>query len=111
MERGGGCVSLKKSHKVIPCYLHNNKANSHISYNAGCPSIESYTTIVGELGLHLSPAEESQHDTVMLVAHFKARRNIIFERAMFNQQQQEPGEKPTDGSNVSHIHAYRCNPG
>ncbi|XP_036435971.1 uncharacterized protein LOC118814457 isoform X2 [Colossoma macropomum] len=41
--------------------------------------------------LHLSPAEASEFCTVKnkLDAHFITRRNVIFERAKFNQRQQE----------------------
>lgn len=43
------------------------------------------------VSLHLTPEEASDYETVKrrLDAHFVARRNIIFERAKFNQRQQE----------------------
>ncbi|MCJ8732385.1 hypothetical protein PDJAM_G00210790 [Pangasius djambal] len=46
------------------------------------------------VSLHLSLHETSEYDTVKakLDAHFVARRNVIFERAKFNQRQQETGE-------------------
>ncbi|RVE73710.1 hypothetical protein OJAV_G00033850 [Oryzias javanicus] len=46
------------------------------------------------VSLRLSPEEEADFHTVKtrLDAHFVARRNIIFERAKFNQRQQEMGE-------------------
>lgn len=46
------------------------------------------------VSFHLSSEEANDYDTVKtrLDAHFVTRRNIIFERAKFNQRQQETGE-------------------
>ncbi|KAI3373366.1 hypothetical protein L3Q82_006673 [Scortum barcoo] len=50
------------------------------------------------VSLHLSPEDASEYATVKekLDAHFVARRNVIFERAKFNQRQQETGESAFD---------------
>ncbi|KAL4007109.1 Rho guanine nucleotide exchange factor 40 [Sarotherodon galilaeus] len=47
------------------------------------------------VSLHLTPEEASDYETVKrrLDAHFVARRNIIFERAKFNQRQQETDDE------------------
>lgn len=50
------------------------------------------------VSLHLSSVKACEYDMVKrkLDSYFLARRNIIFERAKFNQQQQEMGV-PADG--------------
>lgn len=57
------------------------------------------------VSLHLTPEQACEYDTVKqrLDAHFVARRNVIFERAKFNQRQQEMGE-----SADSFITALHC---
>ncbi|KAL7861742.1 hypothetical protein SRHO_G00131830 [Serrasalmus rhombeus] len=60
--------------------------------------------------LHLSPAEASDFNEVKnrLDAHFITRRNIIFERAKFNQRQQELGESVDCFITALHCLAEHC---
>lgn len=62
------------------------------------------------VSLHLSPAEASDYATVKdkLDAHFITRRNVIFERAKFNQRQQEPGEPADSFITALHCLAEHC---
>ncbi|KAJ8405712.1 hypothetical protein AAFF_G00316920 [Aldrovandia affinis] len=62
------------------------------------------------VSLHLSPEEASEYDTVKgkLDAHFVARRNVIFERAKFNQWQQETGESADCFITALHCLAEHC---
>ncbi|KAJ8389952.1 hypothetical protein AAFF_G00112370 [Aldrovandia affinis] len=62
------------------------------------------------VSLHLSPEEASEYDTVKgkLDAHFVARRNVIFERAKFNQWQQEMGESADCFITALHCLAKHC---
>ncbi|KAJ8367397.1 hypothetical protein AAFF_G00320240 [Aldrovandia affinis] len=62
------------------------------------------------VSLHLSPEETSEYDTVKgkLDAHFVARRNVIFERAKFNQRQQEMGESADCFITALHCLAEHC---
>ncbi|KAL0166593.1 hypothetical protein M9458_038437, partial [Cirrhinus mrigala] len=60
--------------------------------------------------LHLCPQEESDYEVVKnrLNDHFVARRNVIFERAKFNQWQQEVGESKDHFITVLHCLAEHC---
>ncbi|KAL7880825.1 hypothetical protein SRHO_G00030790 [Serrasalmus rhombeus] len=60
--------------------------------------------------LHLSPAEASDFNEVKnrLDAHFITRRNVIFERAKFNQRQQELGESVDCFITALHCLAEHC---
>uniref|UniRef100_A0A669BXN3 Gypsy retrotransposon integrase-like protein 1 n=1 Tax=Oreochromis niloticus TaxID=8128 RepID=A0A669BXN3_ORENI len=62
------------------------------------------------VSLHLTPEEASDYETVKrrLDAHFVARRNIIFERAKFNQRQQETGESVDSFHTALHCLAEHC---
>ncbi|XP_025999271.1 uncharacterized protein K02A2.6-like [Astatotilapia calliptera] len=62
------------------------------------------------VSLHLTPEEASDYETVKrrLDAHFVARRNIIFERAKFNQRQQETGESVDNFHTALHCLAEHC---
>ncbi len=62
------------------------------------------------VSLHLSPEEASEYDTVKmkLDAHFVTRRNVIFERAKFNQRQQEMGESADSFHTALHCLAEHC---
>lgn len=62
------------------------------------------------VSLHLSPEEASEYETVKrkLDAHFVVRRNIIFERAKFNQRQQEPGDSADSFHTALHCLAEHC---
>lgn len=62
------------------------------------------------VSLHLTPEEASDYETVKrrLDAHFVARRNIIFERAKFNQRQQETGESVDNFHTTLHCLAEHC---
>lgn len=62
------------------------------------------------VSLHLSPAEASDYATVKdrLDAHFITRRNVIFERAKFNQRQQEAGEPADCFITALHCLAEHC---
>uniref|UniRef100_A0A3B5QZY7 Gypsy retrotransposon integrase-like protein 1 n=1 Tax=Xiphophorus maculatus TaxID=8083 RepID=A0A3B5QZY7_XIPMA len=62
------------------------------------------------VSLHLTPQEASEYETVKgrLDAHFVARRNIIFERAKFNQRQQETGESIDGFHTALHCLAEYC---
>lgn len=63
--------------------------------------------------LYLSPVEVSEYDTVKNSsdAHFIARRNVILERAKFNQRQQEPGESAHSFITALHCLAEQCGHG
>ncbi|KAJ8001148.1 hypothetical protein DPEC_G00188230 [Dallia pectoralis] len=62
------------------------------------------------VSLHLSPEEASEYETVKgkLDAHFVKRRNVIFERAKFNQRQQEVGESADSFHTALHCLAEHC---
>ncbi|XP_062855259.1 uncharacterized protein K02A2.6-like [Trichomycterus rosablanca] len=62
------------------------------------------------ISLHLSPAEASEFSTVTTKfdAHFITRRNVIFERAKFNQRQQELGESVDCFITALHCLAEYC---
>lgn len=62
------------------------------------------------ISLHLSPEEESEYEAVKLKldAHFIARRNVIFERAKFNQRHQEMGESVDCFITALHCLAEHC---
>ncbi|KAJ8012600.1 hypothetical protein DPEC_G00044550 [Dallia pectoralis] len=62
------------------------------------------------VSLHLSPEEASEYDTVKrkLDAHFVTRRNVIFERAKFNQRKQEVGESADSFHTALHCLAEHC---
>ncbi|KAG1937341.1 hypothetical protein F2P79_018210 [Pimephales promelas] len=62
------------------------------------------------VSLHLSPEEASEYDTVKrkLDAHFVTCRNVIFERAKFNQRQQEMGESADSFHTALHCLAEHC---
>ncbi|XP_062872210.1 uncharacterized protein K02A2.6-like [Trichomycterus rosablanca] len=62
------------------------------------------------ISLHLSPAEASEFSTVKTKfdAHFITRRNVIFERAKFNQRQQELGESVDCFITALHCLAEYC---
>ncbi|KAI5621586.1 hypothetical protein C0J50_18855 [Silurus asotus] len=60
--------------------------------------------------LHLSPQAASDYEVVKnrLNDHFVARRNVIFERAKFNQRQQEVGESVDHLITALHCLAEHC---
>jgi len=62
------------------------------------------------VSLHLSAEEASEYETVKgkLNTHFIARRNVIFERAKFNQRQQETGETADGFITALHCLAEHC---
>ncbi|XP_061132648.1 uncharacterized protein K02A2.6-like [Syngnathus typhle] len=62
------------------------------------------------VSLHLTPEQMSEYCRVTqrLDAHFVARRNIIFERAKFNQRQQEIGESADSFITALHCLAEHC---
>lgn len=62
------------------------------------------------VSLHLSPEEASKYTTVKkkLDAHFIARRNVIFERAKFNQRHQEMGKLVKCFITALHCLAEHC---
>ena len=62
------------------------------------------------VSLHLNDEEAGEYATVKdkLDAHFVARRNIIFERAKFNQRQQEVGESADSFHTALHCLAEFC---
>ncbi|XP_036001498.1 uncharacterized protein K02A2.6-like [Fundulus heteroclitus] len=62
------------------------------------------------VSLHLSPEQASEYETVKqrFEAHFVARRNVIFERAKFNQRQQEVGESADSFITALHCLAEHC---
>ena len=62
------------------------------------------------VSLHLNAEEAGDYGTVKnkLDAHFVTRRNIIFERAKFNQRQQEVGESADSFHTALHCLAEYC---
>lgn len=62
------------------------------------------------VSLHLSPEEACEYNTVIdrLDAHLIARRNVIFERAKFNQRHQELGESADSFITALHCLAEYC---
>ena len=60
--------------------------------------------------LHLTVDEASEYHTVKekLDAHFVVRRNVIYERAMLNQRQQESGESADSFITALHCLAEHC---
>lgn len=62
------------------------------------------------VSLHLTEEEAGVYATVKekLNAHFVARRNVIFERAKFNQRQQEVGESVDSSHTALHCLAEHC---
>ena len=62
------------------------------------------------VSLHLNAEEAGDYGTVKnkLDAHFVTRRNVIFERAKFNQRQQEVGESADSFHTALHCLAEYC---
>ena len=58
----------------------------------------------------ISDDDKKKYDSVLAKfdAHFKVRKNIIFERACFNQRKQEPGESAELYITIIHQMADKC---